>query len=189
MLIRSRVTLIQAAVAAGMLVAVIAVLSRTVSAVLTSKDEELYREKLASVAARVSEAHATLEKTGLADVEAYVQGAQKAVLEELARGYASGGDEVRLVVLDRSGAVVLHRSLPAGSRDLAGSEWVAAMRASPEVGAAALEDGGRRWWVPYARFAPWDWSLGYAVREDVRTAAVDRLLRSLLAIGAVSMAV
>ncbi len=189
MLIRTRVTLLQSGAMAASLAAIAAVLYVSASSVLHERDEALYREKLRSVMARVESEQAALAKTGLGEVEAYVQGAQQSLLEELARSYAEKGtDDVHLVILDRAGKVVLHPKRPAGSADFAGTEWVRAMLARPEGGAVAFEEDGKRDWMPYAHFAPWSWYVGFAVREEFRTAAIDRLLRTLLALSALAVA-
>jgi len=187
MYIRSKVSLLQAGVTAGALAVILAALYVSVAAVVNRADAALYRERLRAVIGRIEAEQTSLEKTGLGEVEAYVTGAKQAVLGDLAAGYAKGDTaSVQLIILDRDGKVVLHPSLPAGSAQLAGTEWVRAV-AGAEQGELSFELEGNPVWVSHARFDPWGWSIGYVVREDFKYAELRRLLRTLLLASAVAI--
>ncbi|HSN90766.1 MAG TPA: methyl-accepting chemotaxis protein [Anaeromyxobacteraceae bacterium] len=180
MYIRSKVSLIQASVTAGALAVILALLYASVAAVVNRADEALYQERLRAVVGRIQAEQANLEKTGLGEVEAYVTGAQQAVLQELAAGNAPGeASPVYLLVLDREGKVLVHPSLPAGSTQLAASDLARAMTGA-EKGTLSTEVDRTPVWVSHARFAPWRWSIGYVVREDFKYAELRGLLRTLL---------
>src|SRR5215208_7156078 len=99
MLIRTKLTAGQSGVVAVALAATFAVLYGSFSALVTEKDDALYRERLAGVLAQLEAEHASLAKTGLGDVDAYVQGAQRAVLDALAsHGAGRGAGDVTLFV-------------------------------------------------------------------------------------------
>ena len=84
MLIRTKLTAAQAAMSALLAAGILAVLWGSASGIVSEKDDALYRERLGGVHAQLASEQASLAKTGLGDVEAYVQGAQKSALEELA---------------------------------------------------------------------------------------------------------
>src|SRR5439155_8901677 len=95
-----------------------------------------------------------LAKNGLADVEAYVQGAQKALVEELAKVVSPSPEDVYFLILDKGGNVVLHPRQPAGSSAYASAPWVKELSARPG-GAIETEIDGRPTWLAFERFEPW----------------------------------
>ncbi len=180
MSIRSKVALIQSAMVALSLAIVLAVLYRSVSTLVQEKDDAFYREKLGAVMEVVAAEQASLAKSGLGDVEAYVAGAQRSALESLAK--AREGDSARdaaLFVLDHDGKPLLEASGGAGALDVGGSAELRAELAQREQGDATARVGGREVWVRFARFKPWSWTVGYAVPESVKYAALHRFLRAL----------
>jgi methyl-accepting chemotaxis protein len=185
MLIRTKLTLVQAGMAAALVAAIFAVLWVSVSVIVNEKDDALYRERLAAVHDQLAAEHANLQRTGLGDVEAYVAGAQKAVLEALAsRAEASGGKDVVLLLADDGGKTLLHPTLPAGSPLPA---ELAAPLASGEAGAFRASVDDRRVWVAHRPFEPWGWGVAFVVDEGVKYAGVGALARTLLAVALVAV--
>jgi methyl-accepting chemotaxis protein len=177
MLIRTKLSAVQSAMATATLAVVFAVLYASLSALLNEKDDALYRERLAGVIGQLEAEQANLSRTGLADVEAYVAGAQKSVLENLAARAAERGDAALLIASD-DGKVLLHPSLAAGSalpRELAGPLAAA-------DGAFDADVGGARVWVAHRRFAPWRWHVAFTVDEAAKYAPLRALAVRLLAI-------
>jgi methyl-accepting chemotaxis protein len=185
MLIRTKLTLVQAGMAAALLAAILAVLWASLSLIVNEKDDALYRERLAAVHGQIAAEHANLQRTGLGEVEAYVAGAQKAALEALAsRPEASGGGDVALLVAGGDGELLLHPSLPAGSPlppELAGP------LAGEAAGAFRAETAAGRVWVAHRAFEPWRWRVAFVVDEGVKYAAVGALARTLLAVALASV--
>jgi methyl-accepting chemotaxis protein len=184
-LIRTKLTLVQAGMAAALAAAIFAVLWAAVSGIVNDKDDALYRERLAAVHGQIAAEHANLEKTGLGEVEAYVAGARKAALEALAaRPEASGGGDVALLVADGEGRVLLHPALPPGAP-------LPPELADPLAGDAAgtfrARTGERRVWVAHRAFEPWGWRVAFVVGEDVKYAGVRALARTLLAVALASL--
>jgi len=182
MFARTKVSLAQAAATAVALVACLGVVSVETARMVGERDAALYAEKLANLVGRLASEVSTLEKGGLADIPAYVTNAQGAVLEEMARWSKSSGTSI--TVLDKDGRVLLHPGQPSGSTALQGADWVKAILAGGERGEVRPALDGRAHFVPYVRFAPWGWSLGLLVPEDVRTASVRRLM---LILGALAL--
>ena len=187
MFLRAKVALFQSVGLALALAALLAVNWRSVSRVVADKDEALYREKLRELVARMESEHAALVKNGLADVEAYVQGAQKSLVEDLARMPHAQGEV--LLVLDREGKVVLHPTLPAGSGALAGAEWLRGAASQAGVATFTVTLDGTSSWLADAHFKPWGWTAAFAVPEAVRTAGIRQLLWTLVMLSAVVLGV
>ena len=188
MYIRTRIGLIQSAMTAVALAVVLAVIYGSVSGLVNEKDDAYYRQKLLGIVSQIRAGHANLEKTGLGDVEAYVAGAQKSVLDALAaQEGASSSPDVYLFILDAQGKVVLHPRLQPGSGDVAAAPLGRAMVS--KAGGGTLDEllDGERVWVPYDHFKPWGWYVGYAVREEFKYSAIRRFLKLLLAISGASI--
>ncbi len=185
MLIRTKLTIAQGGMTAVLASAVFVVLWGALSGIVNDKDDALYRERLAGVHAQLSAEQASLVKTGLGDVEAYVQGAQKAALEELAaRPEASGRGDVTMFVADAQGQVLLHPAMKPGSAlppELAGP------LARGDAGSFSATAGEHHVWVAWRAFEPWGWRIAFAVDDGVKYAAVSGLARTLSVIGVASV--
>jgi hypothetical protein len=125
MYLRNKVAIVQVATLVATLGAVLGVIGFSAMRLVEERDAALYDEKMRQVLGRMESEQAALAANGLAEVEAYVQSAQKSVVGELAKANAAGG--VALVVLDREGKVVLHPRLAAGAGDYAGAAWLRAL--------------------------------------------------------------
>ncbi len=185
MLIRTKLTAVQAGMSALLAAGIFAVLWASASGIVNEKDDALYRERLGGVHAQLAADHASLQKTGLGDVEAYVQGAQKSALEALASGgEATRGGDVMMFVADAHGQVLLHPELKPGSAlppELAGP------LATGDAGTFSATTGDHKVWVAWRAFEPWGWRIAYAVDEHVKYAAVRALARTMLAVAAASI--
>jgi methyl-accepting chemotaxis protein len=180
-LIRTKLGLIQALLMSLCLAGILAVVYASAARIIGEKDDALYGERLDAVAAQLEAEQANLDRTGLAGVEAYVQGAQKAVLETLASRYGSAKDDaITFLILDQAGKVIHHPRLPPGAALDLGS-------LAADHGTARLVLDGQSTWLAWVRFKPWGWTVGYAVREEHKFAALHRFLRELLLISAFSV--
>ncbi|HET9553075.1 MAG TPA: methyl-accepting chemotaxis protein [Anaeromyxobacteraceae bacterium] len=187
MLIRTRVTLVQSALVAACLASMIAVVYGAAARIINEKDDALYGERLDSIVAQLEAEQANLERTGLAGVDAYVQGAQKNALEAVAKRYAAAqAGRGELFIVDGAMKVVHHPSLPAGAT--VGDEALAKAFGADE-GAAAVELGGRPTWVTWHRFTPWRWTVAFAVPDEVKFGRLRGFLGVLLGLSALVVAV
>src|SRR6266568_3841015 len=182
MSIRSKVALIQSAMVALSLAIVLGVIYASVASLVQEKDDVYYREKLGAIVAQIGAEHASLARSGLGDVDAYVAGAQKALLEALAKEQAGAPSTAALFLLDRDGKALLQRT---GAADLGAAAELQAELAHAGQGDVTVRVDGRATWVRFDRFAPWGWTVGYAVPEDVKYGALHRFVRVL---GGISVA-
>ena len=182
MLIRTKLTLIQSAMMTGCLALILAVIYGSAARLINEKDDALYGERLDAIVAQLETEQGNLERTGLAGVEAYVQGAQKSVLETLAKRYgAAHGSEEAFFIVDAGGAVVHHPTLAAGAPGgLAG-------KLDGEQGTLLATLDGRPSWVAWHRFKPWGWVVAYSVGEGAKYGLLHEFLVQLLAISVVSV--
>ncbi len=185
MLIRTRVTGVQSVVMAAALAVIVGAVYATASRLIDEKDDALYGERLDGVVGQLEAEQANLQRTGLAGVEAYVQGAQRSVLENVVRRYgASRDDGVQLFVVDGGGKVIYHPTLQPGAdvdasvpRNLRGS------------GTTRVSLDGKPTWLAYHEFPAWGWVVAFAVPEDRKFAALHAFLRELLLVGGASVLV
>ncbi len=187
--IRSKVALIQSAMVAVSLAVVLGVIYGSVSSLVKEKDDAYYREKLDAILAQVAAEQASLVRSGLADVEAYVAGSQKSLLETLAREQqAKASADVYLFILDKDGKAAFKPKLAPGTPDVSGSPEVQAAARKSDRGDVTASVEGQKVWVPFGRFKAWEWTAGYAVREDFKYAAIRRFLVLLGGISIASLA-
>ncbi len=187
MLIRTKLSALQSVMGAAMLAVAFAVLYGSLSALVNDKDDALYRERLAGVVGQLEAEHANLQRTGLADVETYVEGAQKATLDALrARAEARRDAEVTLFLANEAGAVLLHPTLAAGAA--LPPELAEPLGRSAE-GTFTADVGGTRIWVAHRTFSPWRWRVAFAVKESVKYASIRELAVRLLAVAVLAVLV
>jgi len=189
MYIRTRVTLAQLVMLAAALALWLAYIYTSVSGLVRERDDAYYHQRLEGVVSQVRIEQATLEKSGLGDVEAYVAGAQRSLLETLSREHnGTASQEVYLFILDRSGKVVLHPRLAPGASDFASSADVRPMIEKTGEGALTATVDGQKVWIGFDYFKPWGWHIAYAVQEDFKYGKLLRFLRLLVAISVVAAA-
>jgi methyl-accepting chemotaxis protein len=187
--IRTKVALMQSAMVAVSLAVVLGVIYALASSLVKEKDDAYYRQKLDGILGQVAAEQASLVRSGLAEVEAYFAGSQKALLESLAKEQeAKAATDVYLFILDRDGKAVLRPKLAPGTPDVSASPEVQAAARGSDRGDLTATVEGQRVWIPFGRFKPWDWTVGYAVREDFKYAAIRRFLGLLGGISVVSLA-
>jgi methyl-accepting chemotaxis protein len=186
MLIRSRITAIQSVLVAVALASMLAAIYGAAALIISEKDDALFGERLDAIDAQLAAEQANLERTGLAGVDAYVQGAQKnaldAVLKRFEGAHARRG---ALFIVDGAMKIVHHPSLQPGAS--LGEETLARAFAADE-GTASLPLGGQATWVTWQRFKPWSWTIAFAVADDVKYAPLRGFLARMLAISAAAMA-
>ena len=168
MLIRTKLSIIQSAVAVSALGLMLALIYGRVERLVTSKDNEKYQAQLGAVRARLQAEQAALVRAGLQDVAAYVNGAQNSVVETLRKEQpADTKSGAYLFVIDRAGRVVLHPTLPPGSNQFS-FEGLADLLSKPEAGTRVTTFDGSRTWISYDFFPAWNWYFGYAVDEGYK---------------------
>jgi methyl-accepting chemotaxis protein len=187
--VRARIALLQNAALVAALAGLLVVAHRATSAVVEAKDEQLFEEKLHAVVNRVAAEHQTLAKSGLGEVEAYVQNAQRSLAEELAERSSEAGG-VFLLVVDKDRKVVVHPKLAVGAADYAAEPWLGELLTRREEDGRSIEAtvDGTDAWVTHEHFEPWGWTAMYVVPDAVRLAAVRKLLLTLAAICAAALA-
>jgi methyl-accepting chemotaxis protein len=186
MFARTKVNLAQSAGIGVALVAFIAVAAVQVTQVLGERDAAAYQARLENVVGRLEVEASALDKGGLSEIPAYVENSQKAAVAALDAW--AGERNLPLVLLDRDGKVVRHPSLAAGATDLADAPWVKELLAGEASGSVRPEIDGERYWVPHVRFAPWRWTAGFLLPEDVRLAPVRRLMGILAGLSVATLA-
>ena len=87
MLIRTKASLVQAAMTAIALTVLVAIVYVSASGIVRKKDDASYGEKLESVLKVVDAEYQALAKTGLSDTQDYVDKTQKELLATLASAY------------------------------------------------------------------------------------------------------
>ncbi len=183
MLIRTKITVLESGLLAVAIAVVLVMLYGAAARLINDKDDALYGERLRGVIDRIASEHATLERTGLADVEAYVQNAQKAVLEALAGERGRAATDHVFFLVDASGRVLLHPRLAAGTP----VPPALAPILTQERGTARLSLEGEPTWVTWRRFPAWGWTAAYSVAESAKYGEASAFLRLLVAVCAVAL--
>ena len=188
MFIRTKVTLIQTMVMTASLAIILIMIYSSVSKLVNIKDDAIYSEKLDKVAAQVEEDYQTLIDTGLGDVDVYVRSTQEELLGKLEKANYSGEkQDVYLFIISGDGSVVLHPTLPRGSKELSKEEFARNIVNMQERGQQNEQVGGEDAWILSDYFEPWAWHIGYIVNEDFKFAALNSFLRQLILISVVSL--
>ncbi len=188
MMIRTRASIIQAAVMAASLVIVGIAVYVSVSRLVNQKDELYYAEMVSKVMAQVEAEHDSLVKIGLDQVDSYVKESQGNLVKLLGERFATdsaGKDNVHLLILDQEGNVVLDTEGDSSGK-LADVEGMMEIRQAGS-GSVVLKENDDSIWYRYQVFAPWKWYVGFGVTEDYKYASLRAFLYLLLLIGVLSV--
>ncbi|MEJ2200293.1 MAG: Cache 3/Cache 2 fusion domain-containing protein, partial [Desulfuromonadaceae bacterium] len=88
-------------------------------------------------------------------------------------------DNVYPVILDATGKVLLHPRLPVGDKSLIGLDFIQAMLQSPS-GHFKYRYQEEDKWLIFAHFKPWNWVVGYSLKQSYMYADLARFHRILL---------
>ena len=140
----------------------VSVISRAqLTRIIDESQQAIFEEKLNVIYENLRRAEERLQKTGL--VEAYIDDFQASAQNSLENTYfGQPGIGARPMLLDAGSVVVLHPELAAGvpmNRD-DGTPLLA--EAEPH-GQFYATLAGRKTWFIYRQFAPWQWTILYAV--------------------------
>ena len=190
MYIRTKITLLQTAVMAVSLAVILLVIFMAVYDLVNEKDNAFYNEKLDQVLARVEAGYRTLTTTGSGNPELDPGEGQERLLSNLAgKNFSGGSPDVYLFILDGKGEVILHPGLERGTKDMAGPGFIREVLKQQSRKELALSVNHQDLWILGDYFEPWDWHIGYVVKNDFKYAAISGFLRHLLLISVVSIAV
>jgi PAS domain S-box-containing protein len=141
--------------------AVVFVADRIMTAKANQHGEQLFAERLDSVFGLLQRKQDLLAKTGME--EAYREGFQEAVLQELAAHFYTGSpSNAYLCILDSRGRVVLHPRLKPGDESLTGLNFVKSGMAA-KAGSCEYEYEGTAKWCMFRTFSPWKWTVAFTV--------------------------
>ena len=153
--------------------AVMLLVMHQVRSVVDRSQREVYNERLDAIERMLDRQVERLKLTG--QVAAYENDFKDSIVATLRRLYYQGHPVSDYpVIVDRTGAVVLHPSLPHGDLTLARTEF---LQKALQLGTGALEynyvDGKPRRAV-FRTFEPWGWLIAYTVpMENIYAPARD----------------
>jgi hypothetical protein len=155
------------------------IIDRNQSAIYSKELEGL----LAGLSVSQVEFDRMLESTGLAGTQAagdYLRETQMKVAGELRKRYYTSADVVVYpIVVTTSGSVVLHPRIETGGA-IDDAAFAAALQRS-QSGETNLSYKGKALWLRVAQFAPWGWTVAFAVPTEVKyaqAASAESLLRT-----------
>jgi methyl-accepting chemotaxis protein len=187
MLIRTRVTLVQSLLVAVCLASMIVAIYGAAAVIINEKDDALFGERLSSIVAQLEGEQANLDRTGLATVEAYVQGAQQNALQAVVKRYeGSQAGRGELFIVDGAMKVVRHPTLQPGA---ALTDAALARTLAADEGTASVDLAGRPTWIAWHKFKPWGWTVAFAVPNEVKYERLRGFLGSLVVLSAIAIAV
>ncbi|MEK6794002.1 MAG: methyl-accepting chemotaxis protein [Spirochaetota bacterium] len=112
--------------------------------------------------------HDDLAATGMADD--YQSAFQSSLIDQLSKLYFAGKTNAAYYpyIIDESGIIVMHPSLPRGSTDVTNEPFIAQML-QQRSGSIRYTYKGEKKWSLFRNFDPWKWTVVEAVRESELT--------------------
>ncbi len=174
MTLRTRLLLPTTAILLAALLASIMAATREVVKVVDTVEDSLYQGKLAGVLSLLGQREQRLVATGMRAV--YEESFHQSTLATLRSAYLQGDRPDFPFVIGPDGHLLLYPASFPALHDIAAL-------AGRQAGTATLTAAdGRRVWVAFAPFRPWQWTVGWAVPEKVKYAPVNELQQRLLLI-------
>jgi methyl-accepting chemotaxis protein len=153
-------------------VSVIMVADRQLVKIIDDSQNVMYAERLEVILATLSRVEARLQKTGL--IDAYADDFKTSALNSLRESYYTEKEQaIYPFILDHKARVLMHPALLKGDVTLQQYDWIKKMVPS-EKGNFTVEYLDRFKWYTYVHFAPWEWTICYAVPQDIKYAAASK---------------
>jgi hypothetical protein len=131
---------------------------------------------------------ATLKETGLAGThmaKTYEDDAKTEIIKALSSLYYAQGKakdaKSSPFLIDEQGVIILHPSLPQGDKSVTGLPFIQKMLAQDQ-GTMQYEYKQEKKWMFFKKFAPWKWTVGYIIPENVKYAGVNNISSLLLSL-------
>jgi signal transduction histidine kinase/HAMP domain-containing protein len=138
----------------------------------------VYKNELDQLLLTLSQYQTELQAT--LQVEVYRDQFQEEALRVIRQYYpANPDDNVYPFILDNHGRVLLHPHLTAGDKNLIGLDFVQKMLHS-NSGSFKYRIQGEDIWLTYTRFEPWNWVVGYRLKQSYMYADLTRFHQILL---------
>ncbi len=159
---------------------VLTLVNTRVRSIIDSSQNTVYEKQLEILRKELEKKNNPLQ-TSLAR-KVHIGAVKNSALEELRQNYLAGLDgDVFPFIVDESGSIVLHPSLPRGNRSLA--SYLSIDRLDTDHGRILLRDpAGKQQWVFFARFPAWQWILCWSVPVQNTLAAFTQLRSQLIMI-------
>lgn len=158
--------------------------------ILDSKQNEVFNEKLDFIVSVIERNYRELENTGMA--EAYREESQQEVRQFLSQKYygddPTGRPNTYPFIIDLKGMVVMHPALSYGDSSVQDQDFIQAILAAGN-GELDYIYLGKKKWMAFRTFAPWNWTVGYTVPLETKYAALFSLFSILVPIMVLMMMV
>ncbi len=165
-------------------VAALAVFLLTASAarhVVHNSSLEVYAQRVDTLVRQLEHQALRLELTGQEDV--YRADFQDSVLRDMAAIHQRDPyTEIFPFILDSNGVILLHPRRARGDHDRLQAVLAPLDEPVDNTELEYEDEQGRRQWVVYRAFGPWNWIVCYRVPVDVLMADADSIRRRLLAV-------
>jgi len=154
------------------------------SAIFKSEIDSLYREDFSERISNIEWEYSEVDATSHASSEVWTL--QNELLQELEERYVEEHD-YQPFIINGDGEVVLHVS---GGllAETALQQELAPQLEQAERAETYYAGGGRKLWVLYSYYEPWDWYTGYVLPESVRMEALRRF-QSIAGLSVVGMTI
>ena len=187
MYIRTKASLIQTSVMAASLFIILLIIYSSASRLVNQKDDAIYNEKLQRAVSVIESEYASLARTGMENVEAYVKETQKTLIEDLrAKYYKDKSNDVYMFIMDSQGSIVLHPTFQTGSHDM--DSIAKTMLSNQGGGSLTFQMNSGKKWMQYEYFKPWKWYVGYVVDDNYKYAMIRSFLKLLAIVSVISLA-
>lgn len=174
MTLRTRLLLPAVAILLGALGMSLVAITKEVVQVVDTVESGFYQGKLTAVLSLLQQREQRLAATGMRTV--YEEAFQQSTLATLRSSHLQGDHPDFPFVIGPSGHLLLYPDNVPALRD------IASLVGQPAGTTTLISADGRRVWVTFTPFAPWRWTIGWAVPEKVKYAAVKKLQQRLILI-------
>jgi signal transduction histidine kinase/CheY-like chemotaxis protein/HPt (histidine-containing phosphotransfer) domain-containing protein len=143
---------------------------------ITSENEKAYTNQLEVILKMLQKKQAKLAASGMEGL--FADGYKKTTAREIGELQYAQDQKIYPFIIDATGHIILHPILESGSAQIAQEEFVRKMLAM-QKGAQTYTWRGEKKWMVFRTFAPWQWTIGYAIKTKDKYAGVSKTVHGI----------
>jgi signal transduction histidine kinase/CheY-like chemotaxis protein/HPt (histidine-containing phosphotransfer) domain-containing protein len=144
--------------------------------IISSEKEKAYTNQLEVILRSLQKKHDKLIISGMEGL--FADGYKKTTAEELGELYYAPDQKIYPFIVDANGLIVLHPTLKSGSAEVAKEDFIRKMLAIQNGAQNYIWRGDEKWML-FRTFDPWQWTVGYAIKDKDKFAGVQKTVQGI----------
>ena len=152
--------------------------------IISSENEKAYTSQLEVILRSLQKKHDKLMASDMEGLSA--DGYKKNTAKELGELHYAPDQKIYPFIVDANGLIVLHPTLKPGSAEAAQEDFIRKMLAMRNGAQNYIWHGDEKWML-FRTFEPWQWTVGYAIKNKDKFASVQKAVQGISVVMVLSL--